>query len=163
MTMTDRFVVVGVFADQAQAERAVGALEQAGFTDQQLGFLRRSEQTSTDEAVAATLMKVAPGAAGRGVRGGILGRAATLFIPGVGPAIAGGILAATLAGAASGVATMGLFGALIELGVPEEEARSAQGELEAGHYLVIVRAENRQQGASDIIHRYGGYDAATHR
>jgi hypothetical protein len=162
MTMSDRSTVVGVFADQAQAERAIGALEQAGFTDKQLGFIRRGEKTSTGGGLADTGMKAATGVATGGVLGGLLGAAAALFIPGVGPAIAGGILAATLGGAAIGAAAGGLIGALTNLGVPEEEARYYQGEFEAGRTLLIVRAENRQQEARDIMSRYGAYDFATH-
>ena len=161
MTMSDRSTVVGVFADQAQAERAIGALEQAGFTDQQLGFVRRGEKTSTGGEVSETLKNVVPGVAAGGVLGGIVGAAAALVIPGLGPAIAGGILAATLGGAAIGAAAGGIIGALTNLGVPEEEARYYQGELEAGRTLVIVRAANRQREASDILQQYGAYDATT--
>jgi hypothetical protein len=160
MTMTNRSLVVAVFADQAQAERAIGALEQAGFTDQQLGFVRRGEKTSTGGEASDTLKKVVPGVAGGGILGGIVGAAAALLIPGLGPALAGGILAATLGGAALGAAG-GLLGALTNLGMTEEEARYYQGELQAGRTLVIVRAENRQQEASNILRRYGGYDATT--
>jgi hypothetical protein len=159
--MSNRSTVVGVFADQAQADRAIGALEQAGFTDQQLGFVRRGEKTSTGGKTADTLKGVASGVAGGGVLGGILGAAAALLIPGVGPAVAGGILAVTLGGAAIGAAAGGLTGALTNLGVSEEEARYYQGEFEAGRTLVIVRAENRQQEASEIMRRFGGYDATT--
>ncbi len=38
---------VGVFTDRTQAERAIEALEHAGFTDEQIGFVRRSEGTTT--------------------------------------------------------------------------------------------------------------------
>jgi uncharacterized protein (TIGR02271 family) len=161
MTMTDRSTVVGVFADQAQAEQAVEALERAGFTDQQIGFVRRGEKSPTGEATSETLKKVAPGAIGGGVLGGIAGAAASLLIPGFGPAIAGGILAATLGGAAIGAAAGGLIGALTKLGVPEEEARYYQEEFEAGRTLVIVKAANRQREAADILHQYGAYDATS--
>ncbi len=163
MTMTNRSTVVGVFADQAQADRAIGALEQAGFTDKQLGFVRRGEKTETGGKASDTMKNVASGVAGGGVLGGILGAAAALLIPGVGPAVAGGILAVTLGGTAIGAAAGGLTGALSNLGVPEEEARYYQGEFEAGRTLVIVRADTRQMEASDIIHRFGGYDATTRR
>jgi hypothetical protein len=162
MAMTENSTVVGVFTDQTQAQQAIEALERAGFTDQQLGFVRRGEQTETGGAVSDTLKKAAPGVAGGGVVGGIVGAAASLLIPGLGPAIAGGILAATLGGAAIGAAAGGLIRGLTNLGVPEEQARYYQGEFEAGHTLVIVRAVNRQQEASSILRQYGAYDATTH-
>ena len=54
---------------------------------------------------------------------GVLAGIGALAIPGVGPIIAGGALASTLAGAGIGAAAGGLLGALVGLGIPEEEAR----------------------------------------
>jgi|SRR5579859_5439382 len=152
--------VVGVFADRAQAEQAVQALERAGFTDQQIGFIRPGEKTpggmKTD-----TGTKVAAGVGSGGVVGGLVGAAAALVIPGLGPAIAGGILAATLGGAAIGAVAGGLIGALTNMGVPEEHARYYESELKAGRTLVIVKADHRQEDASNILRQYGAYDATT--
>src|SRR5207248_5845370 len=86
---------------------------------------------------------------------------ASLIIPGFGPAIAGGILTATIGGVVIGAAAGGLFGALIGLGVPEEEARYYEGEFQSGRTLVTVKADGRQQEAYNILHRNGGYDAGT--
>jgi hypothetical protein len=161
MTLRERSTVVGVFADHAQAEQAIQALERAGFTDEQIGFIRRGEGRTGEESRPGTGEKVATGALGGGVLGGILGAAAALLIPGFGPAIAGGILATTFGGAAIGAAAGGIIGALTKVGVPEEEAHYYQGEFEAGRTIVTVRAANRQQEAMEILRQYGAYDATT--
>jgi len=160
MSMMNRSTVVGVFADRLQAERAIQALERVGFTDQQIGFIRRGEQPA-GEAKADTGTKVAAGVGSGGVIGGLLGAGAALLIPGFGPAIAGGILAATLGGAMIGAAAGGIIGALTNMGVPEEEARYYQSEVEAGRMLVTVKTDQRQQEAMNILRQYGAYDATT--
>jgi len=165
MTTTKRAAVVGVFTDRTQAERAIQELERAGFSEKQIGFIRRDGGTDrdrpgkTDDKGAS----VATGAVSGGVLGGILGAAASLLIPGFGPAIAGGILAATLGGVAIGAAAGGIIGALTKMGVPEEEARYYQGELEAGRMLVTVRTADpqEQRKAMDILRQHGAYDAKT--
>ena len=96
-----------------------------------------------------------------GIIGGVVGAAAALLIPGIGPAIAGGILVAVLGGAAIGAAAGGIVGALIGMGVPEEEAHYYEGEFHSGRTLVTVRADGRQQEATEILHRNGGYAADT--
>src|SRR5205814_821795 len=66
-----------------------------------------------------------------------------------------------LGGAAIGAATGGVIGALTGMGVPEEEARYYQGEVEAGNMLVTVQAPGRQQEAKAILQQYGAYDATS--
>ncbi len=159
ITMTERAMVVGIFSDRAQAERAIDALQHAGFTDELIGFVRRSEATSSSEPRLEVGSEATTGVIGGGVVGGVLGATASLLIPGLGPAIAGGILAVTLGGVAVGAAAGGIIGALIDMGVPEEEAHYYQSEFEAGHTVVTVRAANRQLEAIDLLHQYGAYNA----
>src|SRR5512135_314804 len=70
MTMRERSTVVGVFADRAQAEQAIQALERAGFTDEQIGFIRRGEGRTGDKSRPDTAEKVATGAVGECARWG---------------------------------------------------------------------------------------------
>jgi uncharacterized protein (TIGR02271 family) len=167
MAPNDQQVVVGVFEDQAMAERAVDALENAGFNSDQIGFVRRDQSQGTDgqdttaERSNDTAGGAVTGAVSGGILGGILGAAAALLIPGIGPVVAGGILATTLTGAAVGAAAGGILGGLTKLGVPEEDARYYQGEFEQGRTIVTVRADGRQQEAIQILRRHGAYDAST--
>ena len=59
---------------------------------------------------------------------------------------------------AIGVATGGLVGALIGLGIPEEEAHYYHGEFQAGRTLLTVRADGRRDEAAAILRRHGAYD-----
>ncbi|MBA2680893.1 MAG: general stress protein [Ktedonobacteraceae bacterium] len=167
MTTNSRTTVVGVFTTRANAQNAITDLHSRGFTDQQIGFIARDNSTAvdqastTDETEVPTGERAAVGAASGGVVGGLLGAAASLLIPGFGPAIAGGILAATLGGIAIGAATGGIIGTLTHVGVPEEEASYYQKEFEAGRTLVTVDAPGRQQEAIDTMRRNGAYDAST--
>jgi hypothetical protein len=165
MTPTHRTTVVGVFTEQAAAERAIEALYRAGFSDNQIGFVTRDTRsqdmpTATEtESDKGTM--TAAGAVSGGVIGGILGAAAALLIPGVGPAIAGGILTATIAGAAVGAVAGGLVGALTSMGVPEEEAQYYQQELAGGRTIVTVNAAERSSDALNILRSLGAYDVTT--
>ena len=85
----------------------------------------------------------AAGVVGGGVVGGVIGLLAgvgALAIPGLGPIIAGGALASTLAGAGIGAVAGGLIGALIGMGIPEEDARYYETGLREGGILVTVDA-----------------------
>jgi uncharacterized protein (TIGR02271 family) len=167
MASKERQVVVGVFNEQNMAERAVQALEDAGFDSDQIGFARRDGTADGQEGATRTEGAgdagggAVTGAVTGGVLGGILGAAAALLIPGIGPVVAGGILATTIGGAALGAAAGGLLGALTNMGVPEEEAQYYQGEFEQGRTIVTVRTSDRQREAIDILRRHGAYDATT--
>lgn len=52
---------------------------------------------------------------------------------------------------------------LVSMGVPEEDARYYQSELELGRSLVTVEAGDRREDAIEIINSNGGYDASTRR
>src|SRR5215203_3305267 len=152
-----RDTVVGLFRDSARAERAVRDLKDAGFTDSEIGILMQdraearkfAEDTGTKAGEGA-----AAGAATGGILGGIVGLLAgvgALVIPGIGPIIAGGALASTLAGAGIGAAAGGLIGALIGMGVPEEDARYYETGLKEGGILVTVEAAMREPLARRIL------------
>ena len=165
MTTTDRSTVVGVFEIRSQADDAIHDLQQAGFRDDQIGFVVRNGDESTIATPAVEQDEVdtgggaAAGAVSGGIIGGVVGAAAALLVPGIGPAIAGGILIAVLGGAVIGAAAGGILGALMNLGIPEEEARYYEGEFSSGRTIVMVNAEGRQQEATSILHRNGGYSA----
>ena len=165
MTTTDRTTVVGVFEIRSQADDAIHDLQQAGFHDDQIGFVVRDSNQDTITAPITENDEVdtgggaAAGAVSGGIIGGVVGAAAALLVPGVGPAIAGGILIAILGGVVFGAAAGGILGALMNLGVPEEEARYYEGEFSSGRTIVMVKADGRQQEATTILHRNGGYNA----
>lgn len=153
--------VVGVFNDSSSAQQAVRALKDAGFTDEQIGVVTQDSSGST--AGESTGSHITEGAlAGVATGAGVgalwaLGIAANI-VPGIGPVISGGILASILASAAGGAAIAGVVGALVGLGIPEEDAHYYEGEFKAGRTLVTVKAETRSEEAWAILSRFGAYN-----
>src|SRR4051812_49636081 len=161
-TGTGSGTVVGLFHDQPDAERAIERLKQAGFSEKQIGVALR-DRDRQNELIEGTGTQAAEGAAtgalGGGVLGGVIGLLAgvgALAIPGVGPIIAGGTLASTLAGAGIGGAAGGLIGALAGMGVPEEDARHFDQGFQAGGTLVTVDAGGRAGEARECLYESGG-------
>jgi len=162
--MSDRTTVIGIFDDRTQAQRAIADLKRAGFTESDIGVTTRDAESGdarlahdTDKgethAKEGAVAGVAAGAGvgalwGLGILAGVL--------PAIGPAIAGGTLAAILSSAAAGAATAGIAGALIGLGIPEEEANYYDQEFRAGRTLVTVQARGRQAEALLILQHAGG-------
>ncbi len=159
--------VITAFEDRDEAQVAVDELEQAGFKHDEVGFAIRG-----DDAVAGGMITdaegtrdgegAAKGAAAGAAIGGILGALAFAAIPGVGPIMAGGMLAGLAGGAAAGAATGGIYGAMSGLGASEEEAVFYQREFESGKAIVTVCAGDRRAEAENILHRHGGYAASMH-
>src|SRR4051794_13858063 len=170
MTATRRKVAVGVFEDAARAQEAVRELLKAGFKEDQIGVLAHDpaakKKTRTKAAKKDAGAKAVEGAAAGIAAGAGAGALwalgiATLGLPGIGPFVAGGLLASVLASAAGAAAVAGLAGALIGLGISEEEAHYYEGEFKAGRTIVTVKAGNRYRQALDILRRHGAYDRDT--
>jgi uncharacterized protein (TIGR02271 family) len=165
MAAVSRTTAVGVFADRAEAQRAVAELKRAGFRDDQIGVVTQKHDEHAVAGHKDTGSKAAEGAAvGAAAGAGIgaawaLGIAAGIFPPlGV---VAGGTLMAVLASAGAGAAAASVAGALIGLGIPEEEARYYEGEVKAGRTVVTVKADGRYDEAVAVLRRFGGYDMAS--
>jgi uncharacterized membrane protein len=136
--------VAGTFADRAAAQAAVERLRDAGIPISEISLIARQTERQAEPVV----VEDAPATAGGATAGGILGALGglliglgTLAIPGVGPVLAAGPLAAALGGAALGAATGGLLGALVDFGLPEEYATTYVSEVERGNLLLTVRTD----------------------
>jgi len=171
---TTRTTVVGIFDETSDAESAIGALHNAGFTEEQIGFIRRGSETAEGTSAIGEKEEghTGTGIASGALIGGLLGAAAALLIPGVGPVLAGGVLASTVGATAAGGAVVGavggavaggLIGALTNMGVPEDEARYADEQFQAGRTIVTVTAAGRTGEATDILRRFGAYDVHSQR
>jgi hypothetical protein len=161
-------LVVAAFRTHSDAQQAVRDLRSEGFVDEQIGLAAQdreglyseggTRQDSLDNnqagegaAIGATAGLGAGALWGLGIVAGVL--------PAIGPVIAGGALAAIVASAASTAAAGGVIGALIGLGVPEEEAEYYQRELEQGRTIVTVRASGLDaENARRILDRSNAYD-----
>ena len=142
--------LVGIYDTENEVIRAVENLKREGYAAQEISVIGKNKEqmneineatsTNTEDGFVA-------GAATGGALGGLAGLLAglgALVIPGIGPFIAVGPLAATLTGAAVGAGAGGLAGALIGMGLPEEEANRYEGLVNEGKFIVLVeRRENR--------------------
>jgi hypothetical protein len=168
--VAERRTVAGLFPDRASAEQAIDELKAVGFTRDQIGVALRDrtaqgvllEDTGTQVAEEAATT----GALGGGLLGGLTGLLigiGALVIPGLGPVLAGGVLATAfgvaggtaVAGAGIGAAAGGLLGALAGLGIPEAKARYFETGFRTGGVLVTVEAGARILEAMAILDRHG--------
>jgi hypothetical protein len=175
MKWKHRHTVIGVFETREQGHKAVEELRSAGFAENHITMVMHHDKnnevdiTDMDAAKAAQVTgesKVGEGAAIGAVVGGLGGGALALamgMIPGFGPVMSLGTLAAPLfgVGAAVGATGGGVVGALIGADFPDHEALFYEKELKAGRVLVGVRAEKRTEEARAIFDRCGGYHAET--
>jgi len=164
MKSTQHSTVVGVFETRSQADRAVDELRRVGFRNDQISFVARDAKGSVKtqgapkEETYAEEGAVAGAIAGAGI-GGLVGLGILAgTIPVIGPAIAAGTLGTILLNAAGGAAIAGVAGALIGLGIPEEEAKYYESELKTGRYIVTVHADGRHDEAWTILQRHGAYN-----
>jgi hypothetical protein len=164
--------IFGLVKNETQAQSAIVALEQAGFSLPDISVLsgdslrpKMEDATTTlsypsvpdingktREVGLANSTKAPEGATAGTVTGGVLGGVAgwligigALAIPGVGPFVAAGPILAALSGAAIGASAGGVVGALIGYGIPEYEAKLYAGKLEAGHILIGVHAVDSRE------------------
>ncbi|WP_238655177.1 general stress protein [Paenibacillus piscarius] len=153
--MTDK--IIGVFDTEQEATRAIESLQAQGIKSDEISVITRDkdEQKSISEDTGTMAPEgVATGAATGGVVGGVTGLLAgigALAIPGIGPILAAGPIAATLTGAAIGVGAGGLVGGLIGLGIPEDEAREYEGYIDKGKILVLVDDNGRGRDIHTIF------------
>ncbi len=149
--------IVAVFSSREQAEKAANELRQNGFEQEISVVTKDNNQRNNDDSIMnmGTGDPVTDGAATGatwGALGGLALGAGALAIPGLGPIIAAGPIAAALSGAAAG----GLGGALIDMGIPETESRQYEEEVRQGNTLITVEcSENKVQKAKQILQNSG--------
>jgi hypothetical protein len=168
-----RETVIGVFNDQMMAQRAIERLKDAGFAPSDIGILMQNQQGAQNLATQ-TGTKAGEDAGKGAVAGGVLGGLGGLLvgigalaIPGIGPVVAAGPLAAglgavlgsTATGAVLGAGAGAIVGALVGMGVPENEARVYEDRFRQGRILVTVKAgANRYNDAWQILRNAGAED-----
>lgn len=147
--------IVGVFENEREASLAIQNLQDRGFTSEEISVVAkdRNDLRAIDEETGTKAPEgLAAGAATGGVLGGVTGLLAgvgALAIPGIGPILAAGPLAAAIAGMAVGAGAGGLVGGLVGLGIPENEAEEYQEYLNRGNILVLVDEDNRSGDVYD--------------
>jgi hypothetical protein len=167
--------VVGLFDTFTEAQNVVQQLVNAGFERSEISVLANDArgEYSASRAVgetSSTAEGAGAGAVGGGVLGGVLGLlvgVGALAIPGIGPVLAAGPLAAalgtagasTLIGAGVGAAAGGIIGALVGAGIPEEDANFyAEGVRRGGTLLMVKAPDDMAQRAYDLMRSNGAVD-----
>lgn len=164
--------VIGLMETPREAESVVRDLTaECGCNRADIGLMARGEQHAQSRGTATTSdeggSEVGSGAlkgAGTGAAiGGVLGLvagAASLAIPGVGPIIAAGPIAAALAGAGVGAVAGGVIGALSKMGVPEDEAHYYAEGVKRGGTLITLHARDDRIAdcAAQVMQRHGAVD-----
>jgi len=180
MAMADRtppstatgHTVAGVFTKHDDAEQALNALKDAGFSPDQVSVVAKDTRETEAMVERSDMGGAETAGIGTGaLLGGVLGGAAgwligigALAIPGIGPIVAAGALATTLGGAAVGAVAGGLIGALVGAGIPEDDARTYETHVKEGRILITAQANTAQQAqeARDAFDRYGGTDVRSY-
>jgi len=147
--------IVAVYPDHAAAEKAVRQLHKAGFAMCDLSIIGRDFQMTEEPVGFISAGDCAKAGAGTGAWfGGLFGLlvgAAFLILPGVGPVVVAGPLAAAvlagLEGAIAGTALGTLAGALVGWGIPKDRALKYVTQIKGGKFLVVVR------GVPEVITR----------
>jgi uncharacterized protein (TIGR02271 family) len=134
--------VVGLFPTRTEAEGVVQDLVREGIPRDDISLVSRDEMERGETGGTQEGMGGIGTGAALGGLGGLLVGLAALAIPGIGPIVAAGPIATALGGAAIGAAAGGLIGALTDMGVPEEEARSYEEGVRRGGTLVTAHAED---------------------
>ncbi|HHY37285.1 MAG TPA: hypothetical protein GX518_06315 [Firmicutes bacterium] len=155
--------VIGVFTSEDQAQRAVGALRQAGFKENDISLVARRGEGGGEQGETMTAGEdISGGVTTGGVLGGLAGLAAgagALVMPGIGPLIAAGPLAGLLSGAAAG----GIAGGLIDWGIPEERGRYYEEQVKQGQILAAIRAgDDKVDRCAQILREAGARDVESH-
>jgi len=161
--------VIGTYEDMQAASAVVNELVNAGFDRNHISIIadnaddRHSSYVRDNDSGADDVGKGAGIGAALGGVGGLLVGLGALAIPGVGPFVAAGPIAAALAGAGIGAVTGGVIGALVDLGIPEEEAHLYSESVRRGHVLVAAQVpDNQVAQAARIMERTGLVDLERH-
>jgi hypothetical protein len=157
-----------LYDDPQVAHRAVMDLEAAGIPASDISLVASNADNWYREDKKTAPRKVdrdhdgvddrAEGAgAGAGIgaalggTAGLLAGLGIMAIPGIGPVVAAGWLAATAVGAVAGGAAGGIIGALTQSGVPKQEAELYAEGLRRGGTLVTARVPDGDRARCEAI------------
>jgi hypothetical protein len=154
--------VTGLFDNYDEASDAVGELEASGIAPADISIVASNADNRHDIDGSKAAEDAASGAglgAVVGGAGGLLTGLGLMAIPGVGPVVAAGWLAATAVGAVGGAvvggAAGGIVGALTDSGVPESDAHVYAEGVRRGGTLVTAKVDDQLAGDAERILRQG--------
>jgi hypothetical protein len=159
--------LTAVFNDIDDARGAIDALVRAGIDRNQISLIVHDKDEQYGAYVNREEVSEAAEGAGIGAAfgalGGLLLGLGALAIPGIGPVVAAGPLAGALLGAGGGAVVGGIIGALVELGIPEEEAHVYAESVRRGNILVVAQVpENRSDEMVRLLQRFNMVSLTPH-
>jgi uncharacterized protein (TIGR02271 family) len=160
--------VAGLFDNRVEAQNTVQELLGQGFASDDISVMSKELESKGSvigyveedgqEQVEDMAKGAGTGAAIGGTAGLLLGLTA-LAIPGIGPVLAAGPLAALIAGAGVGATAGGLISGLTRLGVNEGEAGSyAEGIRRGGTLISVNASDDKADGVIAIMRRHGAIE-----
>jgi hypothetical protein len=157
--------IAGFFRTVSEGEIARQALQQARFTEEEIGFVAGDTRGHRTPRVGPSLKEEGSEsvAGSNAFVGGAIGLAAGLFavlLPGFGWLIAAGPLVGAFGGLTAGVAVGGLIGILKDHGISDDQAEFYAEGVRRGGALVTVHGvdEQRETEARKILDRSGAIE-----
>ena len=159
--------VIGVYRTMSEAEAAVRHLTTKGFPIERISMIGQDLQSETQVHGFVTTGDVAKKGvkAGAWVGGifGVLAGAALLVVPGVGPVLVLGPLAAGAVGAAEGATGGAGLGAVMGHFIAKRHVPKYVQHVQAGRYLLVVHGSNEDAArAQELLGATGAQDLARH-
>ena len=169
-TTDNRPLVTGTFHDAESADQAYSHFRERGYTDDDIHVIMskdtkeryydRNPSEVKIEQGSKAMEGAGAGAAIGGTTGGIIGALAgvggAVILPGIG-AVAGP-LAGALAGAGAGGAAGSLVGALVGAGIPEDQAKLYDKDVDNGGIVLGVHPRDNDD-YNYVTERYNEYGA----
>jgi hypothetical protein len=168
-------IVRGIFYTPAEAEHAIADLLDRGFARENISVIAPGTSEAAHVVVPGTEVEhtgdMVVGAVGGGLLGGALGALVGMIvvaIPGLGPVLVAGPLAAAigeagvtmLLGAGAGALSGGFFGAREWGSISGHDTQVYEEFLRRGATLVMVEASGAERElATEILHRDGSAEA----
>ena len=137
--------VIGVYDNEQRAAEVVEDLKEKGYTTEEISVIAKNAKElseNTQEVEPSTMDGALAGAATGAAIGiaGVIAGLSTILIPGFGAVLAAGPIITTIGGAVVGASSDagGLKHALMEMGVPDDEAERYADDAEDGKILVFL-------------------------
>lgn len=159
--------IIGTFHDRSSAEAAVDRLADVGYGQNDISIVMNHDTRTKyfgDEAEKAHAggdrgSSIAKGAAGGGMIGGTLGALVaavvgtgalglTVATGGVAAPFIAGPIAAALAAGGAGAAAGSVLGGLVGAGMPADDAKRVDRDVEGGNIVVSVHVEDEDAAAA---------------
>ena len=156
--------VAALYDDFETSVQAVEQLVATGFDREQISLIAHSDDerlqgyvhdpdTPEDRSDGAGLGAVVGGL------GGLLLGISAIAIPGVGPVITAGSIAMGLVSGGLGALAGGMIGAMVDAGIPDEEAELyAEGVRRGGAVVMVQAADDRAALAAMTLNRFAPVD-----